>query len=175
MTSIGLTGKLHKNAKMSNMNFNETDVKGIFKQLPFEPINVITWCTLWWPQFSVHTPFFNLLFDITMILGRGVGQVVSVLAFYSDEPSLNPTDAFSFSVKFVFEKNKNKQKRGRGWPIFKKLSRTLLASLKSARANLWKVFCFFFVLIVSCASLNFFVQLQFLVDSENFNSTAAPR
>ena len=56
-----------------------------------------------------------------MILGRGVGQVVSVLAFYSDEPSLNPTDAFSFSVKFVFEKNKNKEKRGRGWPIFKKI------------------------------------------------------
>ena len=36
--------------------------------------------------------------------------MVSVLAFYSDNPSLNPTDASSFFVKFVFEKNKNKQK-----------------------------------------------------------------
>ena len=28
-------------------------------------------------------------------------------------------DAYSFSVKFAFEKNENKQKRGRGWPIKK--------------------------------------------------------
>ena len=44
-------------------------------------------------------------------------QVVSVLAFYSDDPSLNPAEAYSFSVKWVFENNKNKEKRGRGWPI----------------------------------------------------------
>ena len=49
---------------------------------------------------------------------RGGGQVVSVLAFYSDNPSLNPAEAYSFSVKIVFEKTKNKQKIGRGWPIF---------------------------------------------------------
>ena len=36
--------------------------------------------------------------------------MVSVLAFYSDDLSLNPADAYSFSVKFVFEKNENKQK-----------------------------------------------------------------
>ena len=48
-----------------------------------------------------------------------VGQVVSVLAFYSDDLSSNPTEAYSFiSVKFVFEKNEHKQKRVRGWPIF---------------------------------------------------------
>ena len=36
------------------------------------------------------------------ILGRGGrGQVVSVLAFYSDDPSSNPADAYSFTVKFV--------------------------------------------------------------------------
>ena len=29
-------------------------------------------------------------------MGRGVGQVVSVLALYSDNPSLNPTEAYSF-------------------------------------------------------------------------------
>ena len=43
--------------------------------------------------------------------GGGGGQVVSVLAFYTDDPSSNP------AVKFVFEKNENKQKGGRGWPI----------------------------------------------------------
>ena len=51
-------------------------------------------------------------------MGRGGGQVVSVFAFYSDDPSSNPADVYSFSVKFVFEKNENKQKRGQGWPIF---------------------------------------------------------
>ena len=48
----------------------------------------------------------------------GGGQVVSVLAFYSDNPSSNPADAYSFSVQIVFEKNENKQKRGRGGPFF---------------------------------------------------------
>ena len=41
---------------------------------------------------------------------RGDGQVVSVIAFYSDNPSSNPTEAYSFSVQFVLEKNENKQK-----------------------------------------------------------------
>ena len=36
--------------------------------------------------------------------------MVSELTFYSDDPSSNPADAKSFSVKFVFEKNENKQK-----------------------------------------------------------------
>ena len=42
--------------------------------------------------------------------GRGGGQVVSMLSFYSDVQCSNPADIYSFSVKFVFEKNKNKQK-----------------------------------------------------------------
>ena len=29
--------------------------------------------------------------------GRGGGQVVSMLAFYSDDPSSNPVDDYSFS------------------------------------------------------------------------------
>ena len=33
-----------------------------------------------------------------------------MLALHSGNPSLNPADAYSFSVKFVFEKNENKQK-----------------------------------------------------------------
>ena len=40
-------------------------------------------------------------------LGRGCVQVVSVLAFYSDDPSSNPAQAYSFSVIFVLEKNEN--------------------------------------------------------------------
>ena len=35
---------------------------------------------------------------------------VRVLGFYSDDPSSNPADVYSFSVKFVLEKNENKQK-----------------------------------------------------------------
>ena len=31
--------------------------------------------------------------------GRGGGQVVSVLAFYSDDPSSNPAEAYNFSCK----------------------------------------------------------------------------
>ena len=34
-------------------------------------------------------------------VGSGGGQVVN-------DPSLNPADSYSFSVKIVFEKNKNK-------------------------------------------------------------------
>ena len=40
---------------------------------------------------------------ILCLLGRGggIGQVVSVLAFSSDNLSLNPAEAYSFSVIFV--------------------------------------------------------------------------
>ena len=42
-------------------------------------------------------------------LGRGgCCQVVIVLTFYSDNPSSNPTYAYSFSVKFVLENTENK-------------------------------------------------------------------
>ena len=51
------------------------------------------------------------------------GQVVSMLAFYSDHQSLNPPDAcYSFFAKFVFEKNENEQKR----PIFHKNDKKVL-------------------------------------------------
>ena len=43
--------------------------------------------------------------------GRGGGQVVSILAFYSDNPSSNPTEAYSFPVIFVFEKKEMIKKR----------------------------------------------------------------
>ena len=44
-------------------------------------------------------------------MGRDGGQVVGVLAFYSDNPSLNPAEAYNFSVIFVFEKNEKNKKR----------------------------------------------------------------
>ena len=40
----------------------------------------------------------------SFIQGRGGGQVVTVLAFYSNDPSSNPAEAYSFSVKFCFWK-----------------------------------------------------------------------
>ena len=42
-----------------------------------------------------------------------VRQVISVLTFYSYDPSSNPAEAYSFAVKFEFEKDE----KGRGWPI----------------------------------------------------------
>ena len=54
------------------------------------------------------------------MLGRGGGQVVIVLAFYSDDPSSNPAEAYSFFCKIVFEKNENKQNEARVDPLFKK-------------------------------------------------------
>ena len=35
---------------------------------------------------------------------------------HSDDLSSNPTEAYSFSLKFVFEKNENKQKEGGNGP-----------------------------------------------------------
>ena len=42
--------------------------------------------------------------------GRGGGQVVSVLAFYSDDLSSDPLKPTVFSVTFMIEKRENKQK-----------------------------------------------------------------
>ena len=38
--------------------------------------------------------------------------MVSVLAFYCNDPSSNPAEAYSVSVKCVFEKNENKKEAG---------------------------------------------------------------
>ena len=46
--------------------------------------------------------------------GRTGSQVVSVLAFYSDDPSSNPAEAYSFSVKICVWKERKLTKRGRG-------------------------------------------------------------
>ena len=53
-------------------------------------------------------------------LGLGGGQVVSVLAFYSDDPSSNPAEVYNFSVKFLLKRMKiNKTEAGVG-PFLKK-------------------------------------------------------
>ena len=55
---------------------------------------------------------------INLMLGRGGGQVVSMLALYSDDPSSNPAEVYNFSVKIVIEKNENKQKEAGVGPFF---------------------------------------------------------
>ena len=49
-----------------------------------------------------------------VLVYRGSGLVVSMLAFYSDDPSLNPAKN-NFFCKMLFENNK---KTGRGCLIF---------------------------------------------------------
>ena len=55
---------------------------------------------------------------LRVLVQQGGGQVVSVLAFYSDDPISNPAEAYSFSVKFVLQKNENKQKEAGVGPCF---------------------------------------------------------
>ena len=55
------------------------------------------------------------------MMDRGGGQVVSELTLHSDDPSSKPAKAYSFSVKFVFEKNKNQQKEAGVCPFPQKL------------------------------------------------------
>ena len=48
-------------------------------------------------------------------MGCGGGQVVSVLAFYSNNPSSNPAEAYSFSVILCLKRTeKNKKEAGVG-------------------------------------------------------------
>ena len=46
--------------------------------------------------------------------------MVSMLAFYSDDLSSNPAEAYCFFCKIVFEKNENKQKEAGVGPLLKK-------------------------------------------------------
>ena len=50
--------------------------------------------------------------------GCGGGLVVSVLAFYSDDPSSIPAEVYNFFCKIVVEKDENKQKEAGVGPIF---------------------------------------------------------
>ena len=55
-----------------------------------------------------------------------------MLAFYSDDPSSNPADAYSFSVQIVFEKNENVYKEAEVGPFKKKTFEALKALLGNA-------------------------------------------
>ena len=53
-------------------------------------------------------------------LGSGGGQVVSVFAFHSDDPSSNPAEIYNFSVKLLLKRTSiNKKESGVG-PFLKK-------------------------------------------------------
>ena len=52
-------------------------------------------------------------------MGRGGGQVVNVLAFYSDNVNSNPNEVYCFLFCKWLEKNENRCKRGREWRINK--------------------------------------------------------
>ena len=58
--------------------------------------------------------------------GCGGGLVVSVLAFYSNNPSSIPAEVYIFFCKIVVEKNENKQKEAGVGPIFFKKRRNTL-------------------------------------------------
>ena len=42
--------------------------------------------------------------------------MVSILTYFSDDPSSNPADSKVFIALKLFEKDKDKLKRGRDWP-----------------------------------------------------------
>ena len=43
--------------------------------------------------------------------GRGGGQVVSLFAFYYNDPSSNPVEVFSFNLQIVWKERKMKNKK----------------------------------------------------------------
>ena len=63
------------------------------------------------------TYFKVIIQKLFQIMGCGGGLVVSVLAFYSDDPSSIPAEVYNFFCKIVVEKNKNKQKEAGVGPI----------------------------------------------------------
>ena len=71
--------------------------------------------------------------ELVLTMGSGGGHMVSVLAFYSVDPGLNPAEVYSFySVKW-FEMNKCKQNRGRRWPIYKNCFRPIKLALLASK------------------------------------------
>ena len=60
---------------------------------------------------------------VARLLSSGGGQVVSTLAFYSNDKSFNPAEVYNFSAKIVFEKNENKQKESSVGPSSNKVAR----------------------------------------------------
>ena len=55
--------------------------------------------------------FVRVPIKITKAMARGGGQVVSVLAFHSDDLSSNPAEVYNFSVKLYLKRTKINKKR----------------------------------------------------------------
>ena len=68
-----------------------------------------------------YLPNINIIVTLkSKHLGHGGGgRVLSVLVFYCNDPSQNPAQAYSFSVKHVLKKNENKQKKTGACPFLK--------------------------------------------------------
>ena len=56
---------------------------------------------------DLHSAIFVL--QLYLKKGRGGGKMVSMLAFYSDDPSANPTGVLSIYCVKLFEKNEKRQ------------------------------------------------------------------
>ena len=69
-----------------------------------------------------------LLVQTSCHWGRGGGQVVSVLAFYSDDPNSKPADAHSFFCKICVWKRTKKLQKEAGVDPFLKILVILLIS-----------------------------------------------
>ena len=53
-------------------------------------------------------------------MGRSGGQVVSEIGFYSDDPSSNPAEVYSFSVILCLKRTKINEKETGVGSLFKK-------------------------------------------------------
>ena len=86
--------------------------------------------------------------------------MVSVLALFSNDPSSNPADAYSFSIQFVFEKNENKNKKRPGLAHFLKME------------NLYKIsysapWCSNRVIAITYTASSFELPLNLIVQVRN--------
>ena len=70
----------------------------------------------------------------TEIVGLGGHLVVSVLASYSDDPSLNPAEAYSFFCKYCLKRTKINKKEAVVGPFLKKAKKSYFSNLKKASA-----------------------------------------
>ena len=53
-------------------------------------------------------PFILIWYQTIILSGHGGGQVVSMVALYYEDPSLNPAEAGRVLCKIYVKKNKNK-------------------------------------------------------------------
>ena len=74
---------------MSNLNFHGTDVEEFSISYLFEPIDVVTFFTLWWPQLhSMYSSFFYLLHEISVFTSRHT--LLTDCKFYLKHSSMGP-------------------------------------------------------------------------------------